>query len=145
MSLRVCRSAASTGKSYITRSTPVMPFIILSLPPSEHRVEDLLPPVSLDKHLFSPNDTFRSYGMPHMISDDTRPVLAPLHEIRKRSLPSQIVQLFVLATACSVFLSNSDFVTFICTMIIGKSVSGSMTVAPLLLRLREVGEVRGGA
>ena len=83
-----------------------------------------------------------------MISDDTRPVLAPLHERRKRSLPSQIVQLFVLATACSVFLSNSDFVTFICTMIIGKSVSGSMTVAPLLFTFERSGrgEVeRGGA
>lgn len=50
--------------------------------------------------------------------------------------------------ACSGFLSPSDFVAFICTMIIGKSVdlSSIMAVAPLLFTFerRGKGGARGG-
>ncbi|KAH9986772.1 hypothetical protein BJV77DRAFT_1070788 [Russula vinacea] len=89
-------SIHSTDDAQFKAETPVIPFIILSLPSSEHLVEDMLPPVSLDEDLLSPNGSFRPSGLPawgtvdtHDLSDDTRPVLAPrLRERRKRSSPS---------------------------------------------------------
>ncbi|KAF8485211.1 hypothetical protein DFH94DRAFT_267584 [Russula ochroleuca] len=89
-------SIHSTDDAQFKAGTPVIPFIILSLPSSEHLVEDPLPPVFLDEDLLSPNGTFRSSGLPawhtvdeHDLSNDTRPVLASrLRERRKRSLPS---------------------------------------------------------
>ena len=78
--------------------TPMIPFIILSLPSSEHIVEDPSPPVSLDEDLLSPDGTFRSTGLAadniHDLSDTPLPVLASrLRERRKRpvSFPSPSV------------------------------------------------------
>jgi hypothetical protein len=89
-------SMHSTDDTQFKAENPVIPFIILSLPSNEHLVEDLLPPVSMDENLLSPNGAFRQSKLPacdtvdtHDPSDDTRPVLAShLRERRKHSLPS---------------------------------------------------------
>ena len=90
----------STDVAQFKIETPMIPFIILSLPSSEHIVEDPSPPVSLDENLLSPDGTFRSTGLAadnthwHDFSDAPLPVLASrLRERRKRpvSFPSPSV------------------------------------------------------
>lgn len=74
--------------------TPVIPFIILSLPSNEPLAEDPSQPCSLDEDLLSPEGTFRSTRRlarveadAHDISDATRLGLASrLSERRKRPI-----------------------------------------------------------
>jgi hypothetical protein len=76
---------------------PVLPLIILSLPSSEHLVEDAPRSVSLDENLLSPDGTFRSTRPPTRATTDIfdvdatrRALTCRLRERRKRSvsLPS---------------------------------------------------------
>jgi len=75
--------------------TPVIPFIILSLPSNEPLAEDPSQPCSLDENLLTPEGTSRSAGLlarveadTHDINDATRLALASrLGERRNRPIP----------------------------------------------------------
>jgi hypothetical protein len=93
---QILYSMPSAGDTQFKTETPMIPFIILSLPSSEHLVADPSPPVSLDEDLLSPNGTFRSRGLAaddthYDLGEATLPLLASrLRERRKRpvSFPS---------------------------------------------------------
>ena len=91
---QILHSVHSTDDSQFKTETPVLPFIILSLPSNDDLVEDSPLPVSLDEDLLSPDGTFRSTGLPvlatvdtHELDDAIRPVFASrLRERRKRPI-----------------------------------------------------------
>ena len=79
----------STDDAQFETGTRPIPLIILSLPSSEHLVEDLSPPLSPDEGLLSPDGTFRSSDrlvpvavQTNNISDATR--LALESRLRRR-------------------------------------------------------------
>ena len=95
---QVLYSEHLSNDSHFKSEIPMLPFIILSLPSNDDLAEDPPPPVSLDEYLLSPDGTFRSTGLPILVTADAydlddaiRPVLVSrLRERRKRpiSLPS---------------------------------------------------------
>jgi hypothetical protein len=93
----------STDDARCKSETPVIPFIILSLPSNEYLAEEAPQPRSLDEDLLSPEGTFRSTGPlaraaadTHDISDATRLALASrLRERRKCHIPLPPPNVFV--------------------------------------------------